>query len=151
MNMDLNIDKSKWIQTISSYALAAVTGVIGLINWFILRDVVLTFLVNHSISHWAWQAIDNFTFIVFGICWLVIVLFSQYYYIRGMQRSKGLKNFAFITSIQLLLLVVCQMYILYMDAGMLTLFSILFIGIQSLIGFSLLLFSFYKRKSVKES
>jgi len=71
-----------------SYLLAAVTGIVGVVLWLLGRSLVLKLLQSSAISHWAWGAIDKFSFLLLAIAWLVLVLVSRNYYERGSQKGK---------------------------------------------------------------
>ncbi|MBM7680281.1 putative ferric reductase [Pullulanibacillus pueri] len=108
MNPNLNSNKKTAMSTLVSYLLAAITGMIGFLNWFMLRNLVLTYMATSSIKQEAWRAVDSFTFVVFGILWLFVVIFSQYYYLKGTRHKKLMHHFCLMTSGQIFLLAACQ-------------------------------------------
>lgn len=109
--------KERRIDGVLSVVLAAVTGALGLINWLILRSFINIMLPVTSISHWSYRAIDNFTFVLFGMGWLVLVLFSQHYYYKGAGKRVMWHRFARITGYQLLLWAACQWIPLFVGVG----------------------------------
>lgn len=108
MSPELQTNKKSALHSLFSYLLAAFTGVLGLLNWLTMRTLVLDLLVNSSIKKEAWRAVDSFTFAAFGILWLLVILFSQYYYRKGFRKKKAGHRFLLFTGIQLLLLAVCE-------------------------------------------
>ncbi|WP_248926216.1 hypothetical protein [Paenibacillus hamazuiensis] len=74
----------KWIAGIvAASLLSAVSAVLGLLNWIILREAEQTIVVRSSISRWSWQAIDSFSFLLLGMAWLSFVLFVQHYLMKA--------------------------------------------------------------------
>lgn len=108
MEPGLQTNKKTGLHALFSYLMATFTGALGLLNWLLFRSFVLDFLPHSTIKKEAWRAVDNFTFVIFGILWLFLVLFGQHYYKKGLQRRKSGHHFFLITGIQLLLLMVCQ-------------------------------------------
>lgn len=140
--------KKAVLTLLGSYFLAAVTGALGLINWFLLRDATFVFLTNSTINPWSWQAIDYFSFILYGILWLVLVLFSQYDYKKGIEQKRLRRKFCLLTSVQLFLLVFTQIYILYASLGYIDLLGAALVFSQSLLAIALFCIAFWNREHI---
>jgi hypothetical protein len=95
-----------------SYLLSGVTGVIGIFNWFKLREAEKLIVANNNSNVWSWKAIDNFALILLGILWLSLVFFCQYFYEKGYYSSRLFKRFSMVTGIQLLLLFITYLAIM---------------------------------------
>ncbi len=108
MNSVTQANKNKVKMTILSYVASGVTGAVGLLNWMAMRQLVLALLVHSPIDKWSWRAIDNFSFVFFGMVWLSIVFFCQYFYLKGGEKGRFRHRFSAVTGVQLLLLFVCQ-------------------------------------------
>ncbi|PZE19517.1 hypothetical protein [Paenibacillus xerothermodurans] len=108
MNTPAKANKRKWAHMLLAYVLSAVVGAFGLVNWIVLRELQLALVVHSSISRWSWQAIDNFSFLLFGMIWLSFVLFSQYYFAKATDTSRLWSRCLAIVGIQVLLLFTCQ-------------------------------------------
>jgi hypothetical protein len=101
--------KKEVLNVFVSYLLSACTGALGLLNWMMLRETVLTVITHSSIDKWSWRAIDNFSFVIFGMLWLSLVLYAQHYYLKGANQGRLWRNFLLVTGIQALLLFVSHM------------------------------------------
>lgn len=84
---------------VASHLLAGVTGFVGLLAWFKLRTVQAVLVVVSDVTVWAWRFIDMSTFMIFGLIWLIVVLFSQHYYQKGYEKGRLIRNFTFVTGI----------------------------------------------------
>lgn len=91
-----------------SYGLSACAGALGLLNWVMLRELQLALVKNSPISPWSWQAIDHFSFLLFGMMWLSFVLFIQHYFAKGAGCGRLWSRATATIGIQLLLLFACQ-------------------------------------------
>ncbi|AEE96400.1 hypothetical protein [Mahella australiensis] len=88
------------------YALIIITGALGLLDWFMLRDMILALLSSSSLDPWSWGAIDKICFIILGIMWLILIFVSAHCYEKGVVRKKLWRYFSFITGIELIILFV---------------------------------------------
>lgn len=86
------------------YLLWIITGALGFLSLIAARGLCLVILVAASFNPWAARAVDKFIFIFLGIIWLVLVIFSEYYYRDSVPKKKLWKSFSLITGIQLLFL-----------------------------------------------
>lgn len=109
--------KERRVAGVLSVLLAAVTGALGLLNWLILRGFVLLMLPVLQINPWSWRAIENFSFLLLGMGWLVLVLYSQYYYYKGAGRRRMWHNFGVVSGFQLQLLSICLIIPLLLGIG----------------------------------
>lgn len=135
----------KLIPQVISYLLASITGIIGIYDWFKLREMQKVIVVNSGVSVWSWRAFDLFTFLILGIVWLSLVLYSQYYYEKGYKKGKMLKNFSRITGFQLIILFVAHLIpVLYEHKQLSVLFIIYIVGL-CIIGCIVLGFSYIRR------
>ena len=57
-----------------------------------------------SVHPWSASAIDKIIFLFLGIVWLVLAIFSEYYYRESISKNRLWKSFSLITGIQLLFL-----------------------------------------------
>jgi hypothetical protein len=140
MSPGLQINKNKVMYSTFSYILSAITGIIGLLNWMILRETLVSALTNSSISVWAIPAVHNFGFLLFGIGWLIFVLFSQSFYLKGARKKRLWINFSFLTGIQVFLLLICHVINLLLGISQLDFYGLLLIMIESIVGIALILF-----------
>lgn len=92
-----------------SFLLACITGGLGVIIWFVLRELLLTMLFISKISPWAWAAIQNFSLVFVGIIWLGLFYLTQLYYENAIKKKTIFRSLAFVLSIELFLLFVCQL------------------------------------------
>lgn len=134
MNLDPQTKKQDAINVTLSYVFATVTGFIGLMNWILLRESVLVLMSYYSVSTWSAPAIDNFSFLMFGIIWLIVVFFSQNFYLNGLRTKKLWRNFSLITAIQILLLVLCQLLPFIVGYRVFDVANLILIGVEILIG-----------------
>ena len=79
--------------------MSLVTGGLGFLLLFMLRDLVVALLMHSDISRWAWQAIDNFALIIFVIFWLSGVLVAQHYYTQGLRKGVAGRRFLLVTGV----------------------------------------------------
>lgn len=79
--------------------MSLVTGKLGFLLLFMLRDLVVALLMHSDISRWAWQAIDNFALIIFVIFWLSGVLVAQHYYTQGLRKGVAGRRFLLVTGV----------------------------------------------------
>lgn len=86
------------------YLLWVITGALGFLNLIAARKLYLVILTILSVNPWAVRAADKFIFIFLGIIWLVLVIFSEYYYRDSVPKKRLWESFSLITGIQLLFL-----------------------------------------------
>jgi len=86
------------------YLLWVITAALGFLNLIAARGLCLVILAAISFNLWAARAVDKFIFIFLGIIWLVLVIFSEYYYRDSVPKKKLWKSFSLITGIQFLFL-----------------------------------------------
>ena len=58
-------------------------------NLIAARGLCLVILAAISFNPWAVRAADKFIFIFLGIIWLVLVIFSEYYYRDCVPKKRG--------------------------------------------------------------
>ncbi len=87
------------IQGAIALVMSLVTGGLGFLLLFMLRDLIVTLLRHSDISHWAWAAIDNFALIFFVILWLSGVLVAQHYYMQGLRKAVAGRRFLVVTGV----------------------------------------------------
>ncbi|CAG7617551.1 hypothetical protein ACFQI7_02295 [Paenibacillus allorhizosphaerae] len=92
------------LSAILAYLLSAFTGALGLLNWIVLREMLMTIVSNSSISRWSWQAIDQFSFLLLGMIWLAFVLYVQHDYVKRAERQAMWSMVSIMTGIQAVLL-----------------------------------------------
>jgi hypothetical protein len=81
------------VGSVASHVLAGVTGFVGLLAWFKLRTVQSVLVIVTDVTTWAWRFIDMASFMIFGLIWLIVVLFSQHYYQKGYEKKSPLAQF----------------------------------------------------------
>ncbi len=87
------------VQGAIALVMSLVTGGLGFLLLFMLRDLVVALLMHSDISRWAWQAIDNFALIIFVIFWLSGVLVAQHYYTQGLRKGVAGRRFLLVTGV----------------------------------------------------
>lgn len=151
--MDFDIEGKKRkaaLYTFLSYLFAALTGAVGLLNWVMLRSFVQIYLVHTSIKKDAWSAIDSFSFVLFGILWLCLELFSQVYYRKGFKKKKFVHRFCLVTCIQVWLFTMCQIAPLFLGMMKWNETTILYSAVECIIGVGLIVIINRTRYSKKE-
>ena len=86
------------------YFLWVITVALGFLNLIAARGLYLVILAAASFNPWAARAADKFIFIFLGIIWLVLVIFSEYYYRDSVPKKRLWESFSLLTGIQLLFL-----------------------------------------------
>ena len=98
----------KFLRRISSYVLCyllwGITIALAFLNLIVARNLYLTIMGVLSVQSWSASAIDKITFLFLGIVWLVLAIFSEYYYRESISKNRLWKSFSLITGIQLLFL-----------------------------------------------
>jgi len=136
--------KNKKISMLLAFLLSSITGLVGIMLWFTLRETLMVVITVSDISVWSHSAIDNFSFLLLGIGWLVLVYFSQYFYQKGYRQGKLIANFSLITGLQVLFFFICKLIMLTIGftTGIGQVFTA---GIEALIGIGLLVYAFKGR------
>ena len=88
----------------SCYLLWVITAALGFLNLIAVRKLFLLILGATSVNPWATRAAGRFSFVILGIIWLVLVIFSEYYYRDSVPKKRLWKSFSLIAGIQLLFL-----------------------------------------------
>lgn len=91
------------------YSLWMITTALAFLNMIVARKLYLVILTALSVRPWSIAAIDKILFILIGLIWLAMVIFSEYYYRGGISVDRLWKRFSLITGIQLLFLFVAQL------------------------------------------
>jgi len=127
-----------------AYLLASITGVIGIFLWFTIRDTLMVTLTYFSFNFWSRPAIDNFSFLLLGIGWLVLVYFSNHYYQKGLEEGSVLSKLFLITGIQFILFFVSKIILISIgfSPGFYNILVAIAVGV---IGFGLIVFTRRKR------
>jgi len=96
-----------------------ITGAVGFLGLIASRELCPRILAALSFDRWAAGAIDKFSFLIFSIIWLILVMFSEHYYREGILKKKLGKRFSLITSFQLfsLFLVHSTSFLIYRLRG----------------------------------
>ncbi len=66
--------------TIVAYLLVAVTGAIGLVTLLVANRTVTVVYMAMNLNKWGLAAANNISFLLFGLIWLVAVLYTQHWY-----------------------------------------------------------------------
>ena len=98
----------KFLRRISPYVLCyflwGITIALAFLNLLGARGLYLTIMGVLSVQPSSASAIDKITFLLLGIVWLVLAIFSEYYYRTSISKNRLWKSFSLITGIQLLFL-----------------------------------------------
>ena len=86
------------------YLLWVITAALGFLNLIAARRLLLLILAATLVNPWAIRAVEKFSFVILGIIWLVLVIFSEYYYRDSVPKGRLWKSFSLIAGIQLLFL-----------------------------------------------
>ena len=110
------------------YLLWVITIALAFLNLLGARGLYLTIMGVFSVQSWSAGAIDKITFLFLGIVWLVLAIFSEYYYRASISKNRLWKSFSLITGIQLLFLFAAH------------LLPLLLVGVRSFTWMSYILF-----------
>jgi hypothetical protein len=86
------------------YLLWGITIALAFLNLITARSLYLTIMGVLSVQPWSASAIDKITFLFLAIVWLVLAIFSEYYYRTSISKNRLWKSFSLMTGIQLLFL-----------------------------------------------
>ena len=86
------------------YLLWVITIALAFLNLIGVRNLYLTIMGVLSVQSWCASAIDKISFLFLGIVWLVLAIFSEYYYRASISKNRLWKSFSLVTGIQLLFL-----------------------------------------------
>ncbi|NLN04183.1 MAG: hypothetical protein GX166_05105 [Clostridiaceae bacterium] len=93
-------------QYILIFIAVVITGTLGLLDWLMLRETILLLLTVGSIDPWSWSAIDKFSFVLFGMAWLVFIYLSAHYYKKGTANRQMWSYFLLTVGIEIMILFV---------------------------------------------
>lgn len=130
-----------------SVGITIFTSVLGIINWFELRSLLLACLAFFNVKASSWQGIDNFTFLLLGVAWLAYVFYSQYFLKKKAASKQVLQAAAMLLAIQLGLLFVCNLLTHVLLNVTFESYMLLFLVIE---GISALLLSLFAIKASRE-
>jgi hypothetical protein len=83
--------------TLAGYALWAVSSVIGVGVALVARDLLVKLYLLLLPSPWSINAVDKVVVIGCLLCWIVLSLLCQQYYLRGAREGKLWRRFALVT------------------------------------------------------
>ena len=83
--------------TLAGYALWAVSSVLGVGVALVARDLLVKLYLLLLPSPWTIEAVDRIAVIGALICWIVLSLLCQQYYVRGAREGKLVRRFALVT------------------------------------------------------
>jgi hypothetical protein len=109
--------KKKAAAGLISFGLTIVFSLLGIYNWMELRSLIITMLAVLKVDPYAWQGIDNLTFIMAGVGWLAYVFYSQYYLRKQALAGRVMPAVA--------LLLACQLWLLVLSRGIPALFGVM--------------------------
>lgn len=112
MSYDFRSTKEIILTQIFSYILAGVTGAIGLVTWFEMRVMIKLFIANSNLYWMAWALADMVPFILFGLLWMITVLYCQYYFEKNCKQKNGWKSFFWVTGLEAFVLAIAEFGIL---------------------------------------
>ena len=136
--------KRKMLPYLLCYTLWVITAALGFLDLIAARSLCLTLMGVASLSRWVAPAVDKFIFLVFGIVWLILVIFSEYYYRNSIPKKRLWQSFSLIAGIELSFLSLSHLFpFLILGLGKLSWFNLLVIGTECAGGTVLLLFAFH--------
>jgi hypothetical protein len=91
-----------------SLAITIVFSLLGIYNWMELRAFIISILAAMKVEPFAWQGIDNMSFLISGVAWLAYVFYSQFYMRKQALEGRLLPAAALLLAVQLWLLVLCR-------------------------------------------
>jgi hypothetical protein len=91
-----------------SLAITVVFSVLGIYNWMEVRAFIIGMLATLKVNPFAWQGIDNITFLLAGVAWLAYVFYSQHYLKKNALAGRLLPAAALLLALQFWLLFVCR-------------------------------------------
>lgn len=96
--------KTNWTQWLLVYLFWVITAGLGFLCLISARNLSLLVLYAFSASRWVAPAVDKFAFLILAVLWLVLVIFTEYYYRAAVPKNILWKHFFLITSIELFFL-----------------------------------------------
>ncbi len=93
--------KTNWIRWILVYVFWVTTAGLGFLCLISARNSSLSILYLFSVSRWVAPAVDKIVFLILGVLWLVLVIFTEYYYRQAVAKNILWKHFSLVTAIQL--------------------------------------------------
>lgn len=96
--------KTKWTQWLLVYLFWVITAGLGFLCLISARNLSLLVLYAFTASRWVAPAVDKFTFLILAVLWLILVIFTEYYYRGAVPKNILWKHFSLITSIELFFL-----------------------------------------------
>lgn len=84
------------------FAISAI-GLLALVMW---REALLSLYVAMDLGKWGFGAADKFSFLIFGIVWLVGVLYSENYFRVGADEGVLGKRIVRVVGIEAILLAI---------------------------------------------
>lgn len=130
----------KILPYILAYLLWIVTAALGFLDLIMARKLCLTLMAMISFNRWVAGAVDKFSFLIFGIIWLILVIFSEYYYRRSIFKKRLWQNFSLVTRLQLLFLFLTHLIPLPLSGLKIGRYTLLATGAELTGGLALLLF-----------
>jgi len=112
MSYDFRSTKEIILSQIFSYILATITGAIGLVTWFELRVMIKLFIASSNLYWLSWSLADMVPFVLFGLLWLITVLYCQYYFEKNCKTKNGWKSFFWVTGLEAFVLAIAEFGIL---------------------------------------
>jgi len=146
-NFAVKKNKPKFWQYFVADALTVITGLLGLLNLLMLREMILLLLLASSINPWSWAAIDKFGIVLLAIAWLVVVYLSNHYYQKGFRNKRIWSYFLFITGLQMIILFLAHILPILVRKGQ---YSIALTILEGIIGIACVVSSFFIRRSVNK-
>jgi hypothetical protein len=83
--------------TLAGYLLWAVSSVIGIGVALVARDLLVKLYLLLLPSPWSIGAVDKVVVIGALLCWIVLSLLCQQYYVRGAREGALVRRFALVT------------------------------------------------------
>jgi len=125
-------------------ALTIITGALGLLNFFMLRQMILLLLTASTINPWSWSAIDKFSILLLAIAWLGAVYLSNHYYQKGFKNKRIWVYFLFITGLQMIVLFMAHILPILVAKGQ---YSVVLTILEGIIGIACIVSSFFIRRN----
>lgn len=148
MDLDLKQQrKQKFREGLIVFGLSMINGLIGIFNWLLLRNTMLHVLLHSSINVSAWKVIDIFTSMLLGMAWLSYVLYTPYFYRKGIGNRRLWQRFRRMTGSQFLFIFICQLIPMLLGDFKFSGINLLLLFIQLIAGAGLICYPFRKPPS----
>jgi hypothetical protein len=142
--------KRSWLGYIAAYLMWVIVLALGI--WFLLvsRTGFLSALAAYHNTEtvsgvWQVRLLDQVYSVTVGLIWLVLMTVTERYFRKGVRRGVLLTRFATIVGPEILLILVADLFLLWLQGGSRVWSRWLILGSELVIGAGLVLFARYSR------